>query len=82
MSGKSPYASDAERKAAKRASAQRRNAEIRADPILYEQLQMRMREKWAREAERKMMMLAMPKPVNAALYRAHGPFAPLFALQA
>lgn len=82
MSGKSPYASDAERKAAKAESGRRRIARLRNDPVLYEQFLLAQREKAALAAERKMMMLAMPQPVNVALYRQHGPWAPLFALQA
>jgi hypothetical protein len=82
MSGKSPYASEAERKAAKAESGRRRNAEIYADPALRAAILERQFEQRAQQAEAREREKRMPLPVNATLYRQHGPFAPLFALQA
>lgn len=82
MSGKSPYASDAERKAAKLEADRQRHLRIKADPEKYAQLLATKRADRARASDLRDRDKAMPKPVNATLYRQHGPFAPLFALQA
>ena len=82
MSGKSPYASDEERRAAKAASGARRYLRIKADPASYEQSRAEKLEARALRSEAITLAKTMPKPVDAALYQRHGPFAALFALQA
>ncbi len=78
MSGKSPYATPEERQAARRASYRRRRMALKANPARQEEL-LEQRLQRIEAAER---AARMPKPVDVQLYRAHGPWAPLFALQA
>lgn len=77
MAGKSPYASPEERQAARLAAERRRRQALRANPQRQEEL-LEQRLQRIEAAER---AARMPKPVDVQLYRAHGPFAPLFALQ-
>lgn len=82
MAGKSPYATLAERRAVKLEGSRQRYLRAKSDPVLHEQLLEAQREKRALESAERERAKAMPKPVNVQLYRQHGPFAPLFALQA
>lgn len=71
-----------ERRAAKLESSRLRHLRIKGDPVAYARLLDAKGEDRARASELREIAKRMPQPVDAALYRRHGPFAALFALQA
>jgi hypothetical protein len=82
MSGKSPFATDEERRAHRLEQYRLRHLRIKSDPVAYEQFLEKRREDRALASEQRAAAKSMPKPVDAKLYRQHGPWAQLFALQA
>lgn len=82
MAGKSPYATLEERRAHRKEQRRQQHLRIKGDPVAYAQLLEAKREDRALRSEAIRLAKTMPQPVDAALYRRHGPFAALFALQA
>jgi hypothetical protein len=61
----------------------RKNYErLKSDPARWaKELERKRRNNAARKARRAAKAKPLPRSINAEVYRAHGPFAPLFAMQ-
>jgi hypothetical protein len=58
-------------------------ARMKSDPARWaKEVERKRRDSAARKARRAMKVKPMPRAINADVYRAHGPWAALFAMQA